>query len=330
MALDPPKRGLLVGCTALAAASCQGQQSTWSAVADDAAQISLLGNIMFVGGTVILALVVILTALAINGRPASRRPISSERMVFWGGVVFPVVTLSALLIYGLLLTGAVGRSSEPSTLRIDVTGEQFWWRVHYRQADGQPDFATANEIHIPAGRTVELVMASPDVIHSFWVPNIAGKLDMVPGQQNRMVIKASEPIVARGQCAEFCGAQHANMSLHLIARPEADFAGWLAGQRAEALQNAETERGRSLFLSAGCGGCHTIRGTLARGTIGPDLTHFGGRMFLGAGMMRNDAAAIARWISSAQHIKPGNKMPSFGIFKPDDLTALASYLEGLK
>ena len=248
----------------------------------------------------------------------------------WGGIVFPVITLTVLLVYGLLLTGAVGRSAEQPDFRIEVTGEQFWWRVHYPEMDGQPGFATANEIQIPTGRTVELVLASPDVIHSFWVPNIAGKLDMIPGQQNRMAIKASEPVVARGQCAEFCGLQHANMSLHLIARTEADFAGWLAGQRAEAAQNAGSERGRVLFLSAGCGGCHAIRGTAARGTIGPDLTHFGGRTSLGAGMMTNDAAAIARWISSAQHIKPGNKMPSFNIFEPDELTALASYLEGLK
>ena len=330
MALAPLKRGLLAGCTALAAASCQGQQSTWNTIGNDAAQISLLANIMFAGGAVILALVVILTTLAIRGQTAWRARISNERMVFWGGIAFPVVTLSALLVYGLLLTGAVGRLSEPDALRIEVTGEQFWWRVHYPQADGQPGFATANEINIPTGRAVELVLASPDVIHSFWVPNIAGKLDMIPGQQNRMIIKASEPVVARGQCAEFCGVQHANMSLYLVARSEAEFAGWLAGQRAEAVRNGEAERGRSLFLAAGCGGCHTIRGTPARGTIGPDLTHFGGRMSLGAGMMTNDAAAIARWISGAQHIKAGNKMPSFEIFPPADLAALASYLEGLK
>ena len=327
MALYPFK---LVGCITLAAASCQGRQSTWNTFGDDAAHISLLGNIMFVGGAIILLMVLVLTALAISGRPIWRGPISGERMVVWGGVVFPVITLSALLVYGLWLTGSVGRSSEPNALRIEVTGEQYWWRVQYPDADGQPGFATANEIHIPAGRIVELVLSSPDVIHSFWVPNIAGKLDMIPGQQNRMTIKASEPVVARGQCAEFCGAQHANMSLYLIARSDVDFAAWLAGQRVEAARNAEGERGRSLFLAAGCGGCHAIRGTAAQGTIGPDLTHFGGRMSLGAGMLQNDASTIARWISGAQHVKPGNKMPSFTIFTPEDLTALASYLEGLK
>ncbi len=329
MAANPIKRLFPIIC-AVATASCQGPQSAWTTAADDARHISFLGNVMFGGGAIILALVVILTVLAIRGRPAWRGLISSERMVFWGGIVFPVVTLSVLLVYGLLLTGAVGRSAQPHDFRIEVTGEQFWWRVRYPEMDGQPGFATANEIHIPAGRTVELVLASPDVIHSFWVPNISGKLDMVPGQQNRMVVKASEPVVARGQCAEFCGVQHANMSLHVIALTEADFAGWLAGQRAEAVQSPGSERGRELFLSAGCGGCHAVRGAAARGTIGPDLTHFGSRMSLGAGMMTNDAAAIARWISGAQHIKPGNKMPSFDIFKPDELAALASFLEGLK
>ena len=285
---------------------------------------------MFAGGAVILALVVILTTLAIRGQTAWRARISNERMVFWGGIAFPVVTLSALLVYGLLLTGAVGRLSEPDALRIEVTGEQFWWRVHYPQADGQPGFATANEINIPTGRAVELVLASPDVIHSFWVPNIAGKLDMIPGQQNRMIIKASEPVVARGQCAEFCGVQHANMSLYLVARSEAEFAGWLAGQRAEAVRNGEAERGRSLFLAAGCGACHTIRGTAAVGTIGPDLTHLGSRRSVGIDTASMTQANIARFIRNGQHVKPGNLMPPFRVFTPADLDAVAVYLAGLR
>ena len=225
-------------------------QSAWTAVADDASHIARLGNIMFTGGAIILAAVVLLTVLAISARSAWRGAISSERMVVWGGIVFPVVTLTVLLVMACRSPARwVARRSRrisASKLRGSNSGGASTTRKLMGSQDLRPPTRSTS-------RTVELVLASPDVIHSFWVPNIAGKLDMIPGQQNRMAIRASEPVVARGQCAEFCGMQHANMSLYLVARPEADFAGWLAAQRAEATQNAESERGRVLCLSAGSG-----------------------------------------------------------------------------
>jgi cytochrome c oxidase subunit 2 len=216
-------------------------------------------------------------------------------------------------------------------LQLAISGEQWWWRVTYTTADGRR-VESANELRIPVGRPVRIELTSADVIHSLWIPKLAGKLDMIPGRKNVLHLTANTPGVSRGQCAEYCGGAHALMSFYVVALPPAEFETWLSkeAEQARPASDSESNAGQMLFLSHGCGGCHTIRGTAANGRIGPDLTHLGGRMSLAAATLPNDEAAIAHWITHNQHIKPTNRMPPFGIFSKTELATLSRYLSGLK
>jgi cytochrome c oxidase subunit 2 len=245
-----------------------------------------------------------------------RSKLSPRALIVGGGIAFPVVVLSALLVYSLVRMSTLQAGGEPA-LRIEVIGEQWWWRVRY------PQFETANEIRIPVGKLVELELKSADVLHSFWVPALAGKLDMVPGRTNRMRVQADQPGEYRGQCAEYCGGPHALMAFFVVALPSEDFENWAAKQREPASQEDEP-------FNKTCAGCHTVRGTAAAGVLGPDLTHVGGRRTIGAALLPMNRGALAGWIASSQHLKPGNLMPSFAMLPGDELSALAEYLEGLK
>jgi cytochrome c oxidase subunit II len=304
----------------------ESEHSVLLAHGAQAETIATLSWIMFGGATVIFLGVAALTALAQYGGDTWRRGIASGRFIFWGGVMFPLITLTALLTYGLMLTSARVKASPSDALRIEVSGEQWWWRVRYPEAG----FVTANEIAIPARRDVEILLSSPDVIHSFWVPALAGKVDMIPGLVNRVRLNAARPGVYRGQCAEYCGGPHAMMALHVVALEPAQFEQWLDRQRQPAVSTPLTKSGEALFLSTGCNGCHAIRGTAASGVIGPDLTHVGSRLSLAAGVLSNTAEAISRWISDNQHIKPNNRMLPFTILGEADLAALGAYLESLQ
>jgi cytochrome c oxidase subunit II len=288
--------------------------------------IATLSWIMFGGAAVIFLGVAALTAMAHYGGDTWRQGIASGRFIFWGGVMFPLVTLTALLIYGLMLTSARVKASPGDALRIEVSGEQWWWRVRYPDAG----FDTANEIAIPVGHDVEILLSSPDVIHSFWVPALAGKVDMIPGLVNRIRLRATIPGVYRGQCAEYCGGPHAMMALYVVALEPTQYEQWLDRQHQQAASEPLTKAGEALFLSSGCNACHTIRGTAASGVIGPDLTHVGSRLSIAAATLPNTAEAFSRWISDNQHIKPNNRMPPFRILSHDDLAALGRYLEGLQ
>lgn len=309
---------------------CSETQSALSPRGPDADRIALLSWILFGGGAVIFALVVILAGVALFGPARWRAVMASERWIIGGGLVFPVVTLAGLLVYGLLLMRPIPAdtgSSEP--LRITVIGHQWWWRVIYH--DGEPT-ESANELRLPVGIPVELSLGTADVIHSFWVPNLAGKVDMIPGRTNRLRFTAGEAGESRGQCAEYCGGAHALMSFFVVALPPEEYRTWRASE-AQPAQPPATQAeaaGQELFLSSGCGACHAIRGTEARGIIGPDLTHLGSRRSLAAGTLRNDRAAIARWIAESQHVKPENLMPPYGIFTAAELDLLAAYLAGLQ
>jgi cytochrome c oxidase subunit 2 len=251
-------------------------------------------------------------------------------MIVAGGIVFPAVVLTALLIYSLARAGAL-YDREPPSVRIAVVGHQWWWHVAYLDAQGKVDFVTANELHIPVGKSVEIALESADVLHSFWVPNLAGKLDLVPGKDNRMRLSAARPGAWRGQCAEYCGGPHAQMAFFVVAAEESEFEAWREAQRrpARAPETEAARKGREVFL-ARCAACHTVRGTPARGELGPDLTHVGSRRSIGAGILPNNTGAIGGWIASSQHIKPGNLMPSFEHFSGEELRALAAYVESLK
>jgi cytochrome c oxidase subunit 2 len=316
----------------LALPGCAGQQSVLAPHGPEAEEIATLALVLFAGGTGILAAVVGLAALAVVRSPGRRRWLASERLVVWGGLVVPAAILTATLAYGLSLTGSREAPDEPAALTVEVIGERWWWRVHYLDAAGTVAVPSANEIRLPVGQPVELRLRTADVLHSLWVPNLAGKLDMVPGHVNHLRVEASQTGVFRGQCAEFCGGEHAWMAFDVVAMPPADFTRWMARSRGPAAAPGEgpAARGAHVFTAVGCGACHTVRGTAATGTIGPDLTRFGERRTLAAGRLPNDHAGRVAWIAGAEHLKPGNGMPSFGFLGPAEIEALAAYLEGLR
>jgi cytochrome c oxidase subunit 2 len=212
-------------------------------------------------------------------------------------------------------------------MTVRITGHQWFWEVSYPGTGA----VTANEIHIPARTRVQVVARTADVIHSFWVPQLNRKIDMVPGRTNRVLLYADRPGVYRGQCAEFCGLQHAHMAMKVFAQSPTRFHAWLANmeQPAAPPETAEQRRGRQLFLSNACAGCHTIRGTPAAGEIGPDLTHVASRTTLAAATIPNNAHALERWISDPQRVKPGNKMPALDLTQAD-FKAIRNYLHHLR
>jgi cytochrome c oxidase subunit 2 len=269
---------------------------------------------------------------------AQRRRVHSEdaarRLILWGGAIVPSLLLAILLACTFWLMPQIrpwAKHDAPAALRIEVVGEQFWWRVRYLDEAGGLAFETANEIRIPTGQPVALALSSADVLHSFWVPSLAGKLDLVPGKNNRLRLAATRAGTWRGQCAEYCGGPHAQMALYLVAHHEQDFEIWREAQRrpAHAPDDKLLLQGNRTFL-AYCAACHTVRGTPAEGRLGPDLTHVGSRVSIGAGILPNNTGALAAWIASSQHIKPGNLMPSFREFSGDEIRALAAYVESLK
>jgi len=310
----------------------EGQQSVLAPRGPVAAEIAQTAWVLFAGAAAIFAIVLALALFAGFARREWAGQLSEHVLIVGGGIVLPVVVLCVLLAWALLRFADLPlASASERLLAIRVTGEQWWWRVEYLDANGQRDFAAANEIRIPAGRPVELRLESADVLHSFWVPALAGKLDMIPGRTNRLRVRADAPGEFRGQCAEYCGGPHALMALHVIASDPEAFERWVAAQRAPGREPADAlhERGRALML-AHCAVCHTVRGTAAAGERGPDLTHFGSRRSIGAGLAPVNAGTIASWIASGQHLKPGNLMPEFAAFSGAELHALAAYLENLQ
>lgn len=276
-----------------------------------------------------LAMIVVLVALAIAlfAPRAWRRRLGGEKLIWIAGLGFPIVVLSVLLVWGLSLTSKLSEAPRPGDLRVRVTGEMWWWRVAYLDAAGRERFQDANEIHVPVGRTVALELESTDVIHSFWVPRLAGKLDMIPGRRNVLRIQADEPGAYSGQCAEYCGGAHALMAFVVIAHTPEDYALWR--QRAERPALSRQTAGATVFDQSGCGACHTIRGTGANGVAGPDLTHVGSRRTLGAGVLPNNAGAMGGWIADSQAIKP-NRMPAYPVLNGRELRDVSAYLESLK
>ena len=295
----------------------------------DAAIIAEMGWVVMLGGIAVLAIVTAFAAYAILAPRERAARLTGRAFIVGGGIVFPSVVLAALLVYSLVRASALSAAGSGPALRIEIIGEQWWWRVHYLDDQGRVELVTANEIHIPVGRPIDLTLRSADVIHSFWVPQLAGKLDMIPGKPNRLRISAAEAGRYRGQCAEYCGGPHALMAFFVVAQPEAEFAAWAARQRTAATASGTHARGVALF-EASCAACHAIRGTRAAGDRGPDLTHLASRETIAAGRLPRNAETLATWIARSQQVKPGNLMPSFAHLTVDELRALAGYLESLK
>lgn len=316
---------------ALLLAGCQEVQSIFAPQGPRAAEIAQLGWLLIAGGAAILLIVCFAIWLAIRGGASTRLWLASHAAVVCGGIVVPALTLSVLLGYDLWLMQANVRAGAAPATRIEVVGEQWWWRVSYAGA-AEARVPSANEVRIPVGQDVEFELKSADVIHSFWVPNLGGKVDMIPGRTTRLRVSAERPGVFRGQCAEYCGGPHAWMAMTVIAMVPEDYAEWLSNEAAPAVepQSDIARRGSALFVAAGCGSCHAVRGTRAIGTIGPDLTHIGSRRAIGADLLPMTHANLARFIVEGQVIKPGNRMPPFRIFTPAELDAVATYLLGLR
>ncbi len=317
------QKTLLISALPFLLAGCADAPSMLDPAGPEAAAIADTWWVMFWGGVAILALVMGLALGAVFRRPGGWAP-RSDWLIVGGGLLMPVVLLTGLLIYGLVVSVPPGPEN-PLTIR--VIGHQWWWEVHYPQ--GGRVAITANEIHVPAGRDLRLELHSADVIHSFWVPQLGGKRDLIPGRANRLELRAEAPGLYHGQCAEFCGAQHAHMRLLVVARPEDEFHAWLARQHTPAPEPATPieRRGRERFFARGCDECHTVRGTPARGRDGPDLTHVGGRRTLGAGTLENRPGAIARWITEHHRLKPGNRMERFDHLPSEEVEAIAAWLE---
>jgi cytochrome c oxidase subunit 2 len=312
-------------------AACDGTQSALDPHGVDAARILDLMLLMTVAGTIIFVVVCVL-ALRAYLAPQTAARLPKRAMVIGGGIAFPTAALALFMFYELGVLLRVNAALPDDALRIEVIGRQFWWEVRYRQPDGAVDFVTANEIVLPAQSAAELLLVGGDVIHSLWIPSLTGKMDLIPGRTNRLSLLTEDPVVLRGQCAEFCGAQHALMAFDVeVLSPEA-FERWREGQRNSATTPVVDllAEGREAFLASGCGACHTVRGTPANGELGPDLTHLGGRRSLAAGSFPNNAGTLAGWISDAQHLKPGNGMPSFDTLDGRTVRMIATWLASLR
>jgi cytochrome c oxidase subunit 2 len=252
-----------------------------------------------------------------------RLPLGENAFIWIGGIAVPTAILVVLAVVTVSSTADLTRADD-DPLRIEVEGFKWWWEVRYPGTE----VVTANEVHVPVGRPVEIELTTADVIHSFWVPELAGKVDMVPGQRNLLRVTADQPGEYRGQCAEFCGVQHARMAFLVVADEPEAFDDWMERHRAPPPEPppGPASEGERIFENTSCAGCHTVRGTSARGESGPDLSDFGSRRTIGAATVENNRGNLSGWLVNAQTIKPGNLMPPISL-EPDELQALIAYLE---
>ena len=325
---------VLIGFGVLGLAGCGGNQNTLSPASPQAHKISVLFWIMMAVAWAGFALVVGLLTLGWvhrkrGGLPFGKTEKTGTALVIGLGVAMPIVLLTALFVYAdLFVIKSTAAPNPRSTQRtVVITGYQWFWQARYPGTDA----VVANDIHVPVGVRVNTVVRTADVIHSFWVPELNRKMDAIPGQRNTVLLEPTQPGVYRGQCAEFCGLQHANMSLNVYADPPARFRAWLAQQAAPARAptSSAEKQGQQVFLSQQCADCHTIRGTSASGKIGPDLTHVGSRQDLAGLALANTPENMLRWIDNPQSIKDGVKMPDLHLER-DQLRSVVAYLESLK
>lgn len=332
---------LCAACCALLS-NCTGVQTALDPAGAGADAIHRIWLLLFWISAVVWALVLLALCWAMLRRRGRHdlstapepRPVGpGERRIgaFVGiAVAATVVTLIALTVVSYSAGRGLFAESGSGAVSIELVGHQWWWEVRYLAAQPSDSFVTANEIHIPVGETVRIILRADDVIHSFWVPNLHGKKDLIPGQVNVLYLSADRPGSFRGQCAEFCGAQHAHMALFVVAQAKDKFAEWEEQQRqpAKPPHTEEQERGQLVFLRGPCVMCHTIQGTIAGATTGPDLTHFASRLSIGAGRMPNTPGHLGGWILDPQTPKPGNLMPP-NLLPAQDFRALLSYLDSL-
>ncbi|MDX1584414.1 MAG: cytochrome c oxidase subunit II [Thermoanaerobaculia bacterium] len=309
--------------------ACDGPQSTLVPAGKSAEQIAELFWWMVAGAILIWFFVVGLSVYAIVVRPGEHEHRRATMLIIGGGVIFPTIVLTILLVYGLSLLPPILEPVPDGSLTIEVSGEQWWWRVRYLLPDGN-EFETANEVRLPVGEPVQFFLESPDVVHSFWIPSIGGKVDMIPGRRTRLKLEPTRTGAFRGACAEYCGTSHGLMNFDVFVESPEEYEAWVGQQQRPSTADRSGSTGLRIFLEAGCGACHTIRGTDADGVVGPDLTHVGSRTSIGAGVLPNDEDGFMRWISDTDAIKPGVHMPAFGVMEKSERLALAEFLDGLE
>lgn len=336
------RRFLVISPLFLLLLGCEHAQTSLYSAGPAAHRIAVLQ-----WGMIVLFCVISIITWAIIGWAAVRRrgnyaehaPIDEGGGHGWitiGGLIIPFIVLFVLFVLGLRLLASfpIHEASERHNLspNIEIIGHQWWWEVRYLSKQPDQIFTTANEIHIPTNTPITLKLVSHDVIHSFWIPALHGKVDLIPGHTNYVRIEASRAGAYEGQCAEYCGAQHAHMRLLLIAQPPDEYQAWLHGQLAPGKipTTQEAMEGEKVFLNGPCTLCHTIRGTIAGGTVGPDLTHFGSRKMLGSDSFPNNNAYLESWITHAQSFKPEAQMPDLTQFSGVQLRDLVAYIRQLQ
>lgn len=327
-----PWRGrVLTLALALGAVACENPTSTLDPAGRDAAEIARLFWWMAAGAAVIWVIVMAGAVYCARARPGASSPRTHAVLIAGLGVTVPSLLLILLLAFALPPLRTVSDAQSTSTLTIAVTGERWWWRVRY-EPPGQPAVDLANELRLPVGARVDVHLRSTNVIHSFWVPSLSGKVDMIPGRETRLSLEPLRTGRFQGICAEYCGTAHALMTFDVTVVDRDEFDRWLDQQRDTAVAPADAvaARGHDAFLQSGCGACHTVRGTPAKGTIGPDLTHLGSRQFIGAGTRPMTVDHIAAWIREPRHQKPDARMPPFASLGEADILAIAAYLQGLR
>jgi cytochrome c oxidase subunit 2 len=336
------RAAVLIVPLAAGACSYQHYQSTFGNAATEARQFNILFVIFLAVCAVMYVAVIAFLIAAIarrrravgantveEGRHHESNPLMRTGLIGWGAVV--ASGLVALAIASFVADRSMASAAANEKLSITVTGNQWWWDVEYNAADSSKMVRTANEIHLPVGVPVRIYLKSNDVIHSFWVPSLAGKQDLIPGRDNDITITPRKVGIYRGQCAEYCGAEHAKMALVVDVDSYPDFIKWWQHQLQSAPQPATpvTLAGYNYVMSRNCGACHAIAGTPASGTVGPDLTHLAGRRTIAAGAMPISQGNLYGWVADPQSIKPGSKMPTIGL-EPGQLHAVVAYLETLK
>ncbi|PCD03157.1 cytochrome c oxidase subunit II [Sphingomonas spermidinifaciens] len=305
---------------------CNRHQSALATFGAEAEGIRTITIALVVGAVFIIAIMVGIYWRAVRAPEGQLTHKQGMRLVLWLGGIGPTILLTVILIFAL--PAMRPRVTAPGDLTIHVEGEQFWWRVGYERPGGGV-LVAANEVRVPVGRTVAFELTGRDVIHSFWIPGLAGKMDMIPGRTNSLVARADKPGRYRGVCTEFCGLSHALMAFDVIAMEPAAFYAWLADQSRPAA-GARQGQGAQLFAANGCGGCHAIRGTEHDARIGPDLSRYGDRLTLGAGILPPTIERTADFIRAPQDAKPGVRMPAYPQLSHQEARAIAVYLKGLK
>jgi cytochrome c oxidase subunit II len=322
-------------------AGCSGVQSVLDPRGPVAESIATLWWVLLLGATLIYAVTMALLFYAVFRGHGRRARLREGWLVIGGGLVIPTLTLVALLVYATEVGRRVAGLPDSGALEIEVTGHQWWWEVHYPEAGDDPAVTTANELRIPLDVPVQVTLRSGDVIHSFWVPTLAGKLDAIPGRASAIRFSADVEGRYRGQCAEFCGAQHARMAFEIVAESPQDFAAWRRSRSQDAtLQpgNRRAAAGMQAFIDHDCAQCHRVRGAIAgsgeghelTGLRGPDLTHVARRSALGGRTLPYSRENVTRWIRDHQRLKPGNRMPDFTDLPEETARSIAEFLDTLQ